>query len=107
MLWLGTRRWDVVDALFEARPGAERAWVDRWGWVIMRLVKQRRQSSHGGAFTPENLRWVETHELAVEAEREQRRREARSGAGVVAWVGGFLRGLGELGDVGCSWGADE
>ncbi|KAF8243197.1 hypothetical protein K440DRAFT_76967 [Wilcoxina mikolae CBS 423.85] len=78
ILWLGTKRWDVVDAMFDVRPGAEKDWVDRWGWVVMRLVRQKRRCSLKDAFTPENLRWVETHELAVEAEREERRRRERA-----------------------------
>ncbi|KAA8909942.1 hypothetical protein FN846DRAFT_775740 [Sphaerosporella brunnea] len=103
VLWLFTKKWDVVEAVYQCRPNAERDWVDRWGWVLTRLVRQRRQQKC--PLTVANLRWIECHELAANERLEARR--ASHGSGF--W--GFLRSLGDMGEAweafGGGWGADE
>ncbi|KAI5849717.1 hypothetical protein BZA05DRAFT_401278 [Tricharina praecox] len=98
VLWLLTKRWDVVDAIYHVEPGAEREWVDRWGWVLTRLVRQKRQQ--GEPLSVPHLRWIECHELAQSERMESRRRQSG--------VFGFLRGIGEITEaMGGGWGADE
>ena len=98
MLWFFTKRWDVVDAIYDIEPGTERDWVDRWGWVLTRIVRQKRQQSQPLAVP--HLRWIECHELAENERMEARRREGG--------VFGFLRGISEITEaMGGGWGADE
>jgi hypothetical protein len=95
VLLVFTKRWDVVDAFYQCETNVQREWVDRWGWVITRLVLRRRHQY--APLTVANLRWLECREL-----EDQQRREARRGTGF--W--GRLRSLGD-GVGGGSWGHDE
>jgi hypothetical protein len=98
VLWLFTKRWNVVDAVYQCDANAEREWVDRWGWVITCLVRKRRQQCT--PLTPANLRWLECHEV----EEQQRLEARRANRGTGFW--GWLRSLGESFEGG-SWGEDE
>jgi len=98
LLWLLTKRWDVVDAVYDVQAGAERDWVDRWGWVLARIVRQKRQQRQPLGI--EHLRWIECHELAESERLEARRREG----GIL----GFLRGISEIAEaISGGWGGDE
>jgi hypothetical protein len=107
VLWFCTLKWEVVEATFEAKQGEERAWVDRWGWVLGKVVRQRRQGGVQSSLKPEHLRWIETHEM----DQEQRRQEQRlaRGQGSRWWGAGFLNALRDMGEgMGeAAWGMDE
>jgi hypothetical protein len=70
VLWVFTKRWDVIDAVYRCETDAQIEWIHRWGWVITRLVRKRRQLDV--PLTLADLEWHECNEL-----EKQRRLEAR------------------------------
>jgi hypothetical protein len=98
ILWLLTKRWDVVDAVFNVEPDAEQQWVTEWGHVIRSMVRQKRVQS---AITPGHLRWAVCHEFD---ESQRLRCHDRSDS----MVGAFLTEFNDGSEyVGRGWGADE
>lgn len=102
ILWVVTKRWDVVDATYNTLPNIEKIWINRWNRVIGYMVRNRRQQH---CITGPNLRWVECQDMDRRA-REQSEVEAMGGA--AAWIGGILRGTGQFSEtIQGGWGADE
>lgn len=101
VLWVWTRRWDVVDARFQTVEGVEGRWVDRWGWVVTRMVRQRR--SKRDPLTDDNLRWIECHEIMSDEERDRR----SNVGGIQGWFGGFLSRIGDVRENSGEWGVHD
>jgi hypothetical protein len=69
VLWVFTKRWDVIDAVYQCETDAQIEWIHRWGWVITCLVRKRCVLDV--PLTAADLKWCKELE-------EQRSLEARS-----------------------------
>ncbi|TGZ78764.1 hypothetical protein EX30DRAFT_365765 [Ascodesmis nigricans] len=99
VLWLWTKRWAVVDAVFQVAPGAEERYMAEWKHVIATLVKGRRE----GTVTRAEMEGVKD---ALRRDEERLRRGVERGEGLADWIVGLVRGV-HAGEGNYGWGADE